>query len=297
MFDLTAYLSEKRKGINHALDEILDKSTFSGRLSDAMKYAVTAGGKRLRPILCVAAAEAVGDTDSGALLRAACALELIHTYSLIHDDLPAMDNDVLRRGKPTCHIEFDAATAILAGDALLTLSFEVLTTAYIPETTPLETWLFIIQSIAGAAGPRGMVEGQMRDVAAEGRLIAVDELEAIHRLKTGALITASVIAGAAIAGATPAQTEQLQTYAQNIGIAFQVTDDILNVEGDMLLMGKSVGTDQAHRKNTFPSICGMAASKKKVSVLVDNALQALSIFDSRAEPLRAIATYIIDRKR
>lgn len=297
MFDLHAYLAEKRIWINRALDKVLHETTFPGRLSDAATYAVTAGGKRLRPILCVAAFEAVGGADPETVRNTACALELIHTYSLIHDDLPAMDDDALRRGKPTCHIAFDEATAILAGDALLTLAFEVLAADDVSQKTALRTRLLVIHHIALAAGPRGMVEGQMQDVAAEGRLMSLDALGAIHRLKTGALINASVFAGAALAGATTAQTETLLSYAQNIGVAFQVTDDILNVEGDSNVMGKSVGTDRARHKNTYPSLCGLDASKKKVRELVDNALQALSIFDSRAEPLRAIATYIIDRKK
>lgn len=297
MFDLQTYLAEKRIWINRALDTVLHETTFPGRLSDAVTYAVSAGGKRLRPILCVAAFEAVGGADPETVRNTGCALELIHTYSLIHDDLPAMDDDALRRGKPTCHIAFDEATAILAGDALLTLAFEVLAADDVSQKTALSTRLLVINHIALAAGPRGMVEGQMQDVTAEGRLMSLDELGMIHRLKTGALINASVFAGAALAGATTAQTENLQSYAQNIGIAFQVTDDILNVEGDSNVMGKSVGTDRARHKNTYPSLCGLDASKKKVRDLVDNALQALSIFDSRAEPLRAIATYIIDRKK
>jgi len=297
MFDLTVYLRQKRTWINHGLNQLLNDTTHIGRLADAMRYAVTAGGKRLRPILCSASAEAVGGADEGAVLKTACALELIHTYSLIHDDLPAMDDDVLRRGKPTCHIAFDEATAILAGDALLTLAFQALSTFTVPGGTPAEIWLWVIRTIAEAVGPKGMVEGQMRDVTSEGDILALEDLGAIHRLKTGALISASVTAGAALANAAPSELECLKTYADNIGMAFQVVDDILNIEGDKLVMGKAIGTDQARSKNTYPSLIGMAASKDLAKTLVGNALQALSIFSDRSEPLRAIATYIIERKK
>ncbi|MFH0728844.1 MAG: farnesyl diphosphate synthase [Pseudomonadota bacterium] len=297
MFDLSAYLHEKREWINLGLEHLLSDGTYAGRLADAMRYAVTAGGKRIRPILCVASAEAVGGAHEAAVLNTACALELIHTYSLIHDDLPAMDDDALRRGKPTCHIAFDGATAILAGDALLTLAFQVLSAVKEPGGMSAETGLGIIRSLAEAVGPKGMVEGQMRDVISEGNLLSLEELGAIHRLKTGALISASVTAGAALANAHPSQLEHLKTYAENIGMAFQVVDDILNVEGDKVVMGKAVGTDQARSKNTYPSLIGIAASKDLAKKLVDNGLQALSIFDGRSEPLRAIALYIIERKK
>jgi geranylgeranyl diphosphate synthase type II len=297
MFDLPAYLREKRERINLGLEQLLSDTTYKGRLGDAMRYAVTAGGKRIRPILCLASAEAAGGAPEAAVLKTACALEMIHTYSLIHDDLPAMDNDALRRGKPTCHIAFDEASAILAGDALLTLTFQVLSTFKEPGGAPAETWIEIIRSLAEAAGPKGMVEGQMRDVISEGNLLSMEELGVIHRLKTGALISASVTAGAVLANADPSQLERLKIYADNIGMAFQVVDDILNVEGDKVVMGKAVGTDQARSKNTYPSLIGMAASKDLAKTLVGNALQAVSGFDERSEPLRAIASYIIERRK
>jgi len=297
MFDLPSYLRGKQVWVNCGIGQVLTDMTYSGRLADAMRYAVTAGGKRIRPILCAASAEAVGNADESAVLTTACALELIHTYSLIHDDLPAMDDDALRRGKPTCHIAFDEATAILAGDALLTLAFQALSTFKTPSGTPAEKWLWVIRNIAEAVGAKGMVEGQMRDVASEGGTLTFEELESIHRLKTGALISASVTSGAALAQASPSQMACLKTYAQNIGMAFQVVDDILNVEGDKTVMGKAVGTDQARSKNTYPSRIGMAASKEKAKTLIGNALQALSGFDTRAEALRAIASYIIERKK
>lgn len=297
MFDLSSYLREKQVWINHGLEQLLTDTTYNGRLADAMRYAVTAGGKRIRPILCVASAEAVGNADEDSLLTTACALELIHTYSLIHDDLPAMDNDAMRRGKPTCHIAFDEPTAILAGDALLTLAFQILSAFRASGGTPAETWLSVIHDIAEAAGARGMVEGQMRDVSTEGDILTLADLEALHRLKTGALIGASVTVGASLANATDSQMGHLKIYAHNIGIAFQVMDDILNVEGNGMLMGKAVGTDEARGKNTYPSRMGMAASKDKARALLGDALDALSVFDDRSEPLRAIARYIIERKK
>lgn len=197
MFDLQAYLREKQATINRELEETLGKMTCPGRLADAMAYALMAGGKRIRPVLCLAAAEALGnDGGDGNMLKAACALEMIHTYSLIHDDLPAMDDDALRRGKPTCHIAFDEPTAILAGDGLLTLAFQVLATVDVAAGENPLNWLTVIRYVAEAAGATGMVEGQMLDVASEGNRLSLDALETVHGLKTGALITASVHAGA-----------------------------------------------------------------------------------------------------
>ena len=296
MFNLKAYISEKNNIIERTLEKILQNSDPGESLAEAMKYSLMAGGKRIRPVLCLAAAEAVGGNQKDALI-AACAIEMIHTYSLIHDDLPAMDDDDLRRGKPTSHIAFDEATAILAGDALLTLAFEVLS------STPLEggvnavKWLQVIRIIAAAAGYRGMIQGQMLDIAAEGHQLAIDELESMHVLKTGALIEASLQCGAMLAGASNTQLELLKTYARNTGLAFQVTDDILNVEGNPAVMGKAVGTDKMHEKSTYPFILGLDASKQFTQKLVRQALQALETFDKKAEPLRALATYIIERKR
>jgi geranylgeranyl diphosphate synthase, type II len=297
MFDLKAYLTEKQSFINDQLERILDSVTFKGRLSQAMKYAVTAGGKRLRPILCLAAAEAIGGPIAKGIVDTACAIEFIHTYSLIHDDLPAMDNDDLRRGKPTCHVAFDEATAILAGDALLTLAFQILSNIAKENNADISCLLKVINEIAIAAGAGGMVEGQMRDVESEGKSVSIDELENIHRLKTGAMIQTSVISGAALAGAAAHQLDQLENYAQHIGMAFQVVDDILNVEGDSRMMGKAVGTDQVRNKKTFPTMIGMEASKAMAHMLVDKALQALADFDNRSQPLREIAKYIIQRKK
>ena len=295
-FDLNSYIYSKRRQINSALEGILGHTSNFSRLIKAMKHSLMAGGKRLRPILCITAAEAVeGMTDD--VIRAACALEMIHTYSLIHDDLPAMDNDNLRRGEPTCHIAFDEATAILAGDALLTFAFEILSSIELTNINHALKWLQVINTTATAAGYKGMIEGQMRDMAAEDTLLSLEKLEEMHALKTGALIEASIITGAILGDGSLEQIEKLKIYAKNIGLAFQVTDDILNVEGDPALMGKDVGTDKARKKSTYPSILGIEKSKGFAKKLVNNALQSLDHFDNKSDPLRAIAHYIIERKR
>jgi len=296
MFDLELYLDSKRKQINTRLHEILQSASNSSRLVKAMHYSLMAGGKRLRPILCLAAAEVVGGQADDAL-RAACALEMIHTYSLIHDDLPAMDNDDLRRGKPTCHIAFDEVTALLAGDALLTLAFQMLSAVEITNDSQGSKRLRVLHQIARVAGYRGMIEGQMRDIASEDSEISIKELGELHALKTGALIEASVYSGAILGGGSAEQIGQLEIYAKNIGLAFQVKDDILNVEGDPALLGKAVGTDKIRKKNTYPSLIGLEESKSFAEELVVQALQAVESFDSRADPLRAIANYIVQRNR
>jgi geranylgeranyl diphosphate synthase type II len=296
MFDLSAYIKNKNQQINVALEKILHDSQPSEPIVQAMKYLLMADGKRIRPVLCLAAAEAVGGKPQ-TVLPAACALEIVHTYSLIHDDLPAMDNDDLRRGKPTCHVAFDEATAILAGDALLTLAFQVLSSVQFTGENQASGWLKVIHIISTATGYQGMIRGQMLDMASEGQHLTVDELKSMHALKTGALIEASLVCGALLADARKHQLEILKTYAQNIGLAFQVTDDILNVEGNPKEMGKAVGTDQLREKSTYPAILGLETSRQFAKNLVEKALQALEIFDKKAEPLRGLATYIIDRKR
>jgi len=296
MFDLDAYLSSHRQRINSALEAILETSGPTDRILEAMKYSLMAGGKRIRPILCLAAAESAGG-DAQNAMGAACALEMIHTYSLIHDDLPAMDNDVLRRGKPTCHIAFDEATAILAGDALLTLAFQTLSSIEFDDTDQAPIRLRVIQLISRAAGYCGLIQGQMVDIASEGSRLTLTELKSMHRLKTGVLIEASLCSGALLSGLNSNQIKMLENYAQNIGLAFQVADDILNVEGDPEVMGKAAGTDKLRKKATYPSLLGLQESKKFAKQLVQNALQALESFDKKAEPLRAIANYIITRKK
>ena len=293
-FDLNSYLSAKRKQINEALDSIF--ANTSSIIVKAMKYSLMAGGKRIRPVLCMASAETVGG-QSQDVIRAACALEMIHTYSLIHDDLPAMDNDGIRRGQPTCHVAFDEATAILAGDALLTLAFEVLSSKEFIQEKHVLNWMNVIHTISIAAGYKGMIEGQMQDMDGEDRLLGLKDLEKMHALKTGALIEASVAVGAILGKGSLDQIQQLNTYAKNIGLAFQITDDLLDVEGDPHIMGKDVGSDQAQNKSTYPALLGTEQSKQFAKKIVNDALKALDYFDNKANPLRAIAYYIIDRKK
>jgi len=296
MADLKTYLATQRQKVNTALEATLRVDANSPRIVKAMHYSLMAGGKRLRPILCLAAAEAVGGNSKNAI-PAACALEMIHTYSLIHDDLPAMDDDELRRGKPTCHVAFDEATAILAGDGLLTLAFEILANTDSITADSVRPWLKVIQLISVGAGYKGMIEGQMRDMSSENTKLTQTGLEAMHTLKTGALIEAATCAGAILGGGTSEQIDQLKFYARHIGLAFQVTDDILNVEGDPELLGKAVGTDMNRHKNTYPALLGLAASKTFSHELINKSLQAIQSFDNKSEPLRAIARYIIARNR
>jgi len=296
IFDLNAYLGEKIRRINAALESVLNTSEQPDRLLEAMAYSLMAGGKRFRSVLCVAAAEAVGG-DLDDVLPAACALEMVHTYSLIHDDLPAMDDDDMRRGQLTCHKAFDEATAILAGDALLTLAFQTLSSNESANKQQAAKWLHVIQLISNAAGYCGMIQGQMLDIGAEGCQLTVNELKSIHRLKTGALIEVSIRCGAELAGANSKQIQTLGSYARKIGLAFQVTDDILNVEGDPAIMGKAVGTDKLHHKSTYPSLLGVEESKIFANKLIEDALRALVSFDRKAEPLRAIARYIVEREK
>lgn len=294
-FHLKGYLEERRHIVERALMEHLGASTpaVQGRVGRAMKYSLMAGGKRLRPILCMAACESVGGEPRDAL-NAASALEMIHTYSLVHDDLPAMDNDNLRRGHPTCHKAFDEATAVLAGDALLTSAFHLLA---MDRTTPASIVLEVIRITAEASGALGMIEGQMRDIEAEGMTLDLPALRELHGLKTGALICASVETGAVMGGATVRQREALKRYAGKIGLAFQVTDDILNVEGDPDLMGKGVGTDAQLNKATYPSLMGLSESKAYATELVEDAVCSLFDFGEKAEPLKALALYIVQRQR
>lgn len=297
MFDLNKYLDQQRTQINAALEDQVRRLCASSRLQEAFLYSTLAGGKRLRPILCLATGEAVGG-DAKIALPAACAIEMIHTYSLIHDDLPALDDDDFRRGKPTCHVQFDESTAILCGDGLLTMAFELLSrTGMQDECAESRNWLKCIEIISTAAGCRGMVEGQARDLAFEGVQLDVEALKTLHSLKTGALIQAAVECGALLGGGSNEQIDRLMHYARQIGLAFQIVDDILNVTGNPETMGKAVGTDQARGKNTYPALLGLDASRRFARERIDNALKALSIFDKKADPLREIARYIIDRQR
>ena len=296
-FELKSYLLRRKGEIDDALAKYLQQLCPSRHLLESVRYAVMAGGKRLRPVLCLAAAEAVGG-DGRAAMPAACAVEMIHAYSLIHDDLPALDNDHLRRGKPTCHIQFGEATAILSGDALLNMAFEVLSESGLNESPAnAHEWLRVIAVVSRASGCRGMIEGQARDLAYEGVALSAEDLQKLHEMKTGALIGAAVHCGALLGGGSTVKVNRLTEYATRIGLAFQVADDILNVTGDPVLLGKAVGTDQQRQKNTYPALMGLEESRHFAQRLIDSALQALDIFDNNAEPLRAIARYIIERRR
>jgi geranylgeranyl diphosphate synthase type II len=253
---------------------------------EAVRYSLFAGGKRLRPALALGAAEVVSGDDSVAL-PVACALEMIHTYSLIHDDLPAMDDDDLRRGKPTCHKVYGEATAILAGDALLTMAFDAAA-----ETGSTE----IVRALAQAAGAGGMVGGQQMDLEGEGKQLDLAALQSIHRAKTGALIQVSLRCGAMAAGATEAQVKALADYGKHLGLAFQITDDILDVVGAEAVLGKPVGSDESRDKSTYPALLGLDESRRLAGEAVASALAALEAFGEEAENLRNLARFVADRE-
>lgn len=294
--DLKEYLNNKRRKVEQALEDLLKPQGLLTDHCNAMRYSLLAGGKRIRPILCLAAVEALhGDSDK--TVYVACAIECIHTYSLIHDDLPAMDDDDLRRGMPTNHKKFGEAEAILAGDGLLTFAFDLLSDPGRAPAIPEADRLRLIHIIAGAAGPYGMVGGQCLDVASEGKEISFDTLRFIHSRKTGALITASIQAGAIVGGATEVQYESLTRYGENIGLAFQIVDDLLNVEGTAEQLGKAVGSDAERNKATYPAFFGVDGSKEKVKKTINDALSALDAFDHQADPLRELAHYILTRKK
>jgi geranylgeranyl diphosphate synthase type II len=295
-FNLKAYLEERQGLVNRALEAYLPQVRGPAfRVTQAMHYSLFVGGKRLRPILCLAAAEAVGG-DPGEVLPVACALEMIHTYSLIHDDLPAMDDDDLRRGQPTCHRQFDEATAILAGDGLLTEAFHTMAAVAAAYEGREAALLEAIRLVAAAAGYQGMVGGQMLDLLAEGRRVSLKELETIHRHKTGALLTAAVRTGALMGGGSRAEVTMLTNYGEKFGLAFQVTDDLLDVEGEAAEMGKTPGMDAKHAKATYPAVLGLEATRKWAQSLVEEAIAALESFQDRAEPLRALARYLLVRR-
>ncbi len=290
---LKAYLEDRQNIVEEALQRYLPKDGFPSDIHKAVHYSVFNGGKRIRPILCLAAAEAVGG-DLVPAIPVACALEFIHTYSLIHDDLPSMDNDDFRRGKPACHKVFGENMAILAGDALLTEAFVLLSRAE-KVMFSAERRLAIIQEIANAAGINGMVGGQALDVISV--TSGADEiiLQDIHRRKTGALIVAAVKSGAVMFNAGKDKIQALTEYGMNVGLAFQIADDILNVEGDSRLMGKGTGSDAARNKLTYPSLMGLQQAKEKLNQHVEAAVASLADFDERAMPLKVIARYIRDR--
>ena len=297
---LDEYLAVHRRRVEDALAAALPDpgeagGDCPGRLASAMRYSLLGGGKRLRPVLCLMAAEACGAPWREAI-SAACALEMVHTYSLIHDDLPAMDDDDLRRGRPTCHKAFDEATAILAGDGLLTLAFELVAGGTKPAAAAAEC----VRILAAASGPSGMVGGQMADLEAEDRAGegldgSASELEAIHRRKTGALLRAPLEMGAVIAGAPDAWREALAQYGRAVGLAFQIVDDVLDVEGDEAKLGKRVGKDSGHGKWTYPRFLGVEGSRAKARQLAHEAVAALAPLEANGGRLRELAMALLER--
>ena len=294
-FSLKSYLEQKRRLVESALWEVFRKPGDCPKtLWNSMKYSVFAGGKRLRPILCLASAEAVGLPQKAAL-RIACALELIHTYSLIHDDLPALDNDDYRRGRKTNHKVFGEAMAILAGDGLQTLAFEWVSNpaaypASIRKNVPL-----VAYELAHYAGYPGMVGGQVDDVLSEHKKPVLSKVHSIHRRKTGALLLSSVRLPALLAGVSRPKLVALTEYGRSAGLAFQVVDDILNETGDSKKLGKKAGSDRARGKMTYPSAIGLKKSKGEVGRLTRQAVKSLQTFGKRAEPLKALALYMAER--
>lgn len=297
--DIKRYLQEKKEIVDRALENYLPKQTekkddedFPAYLRQAMRHSLFSGGKRIRPILSVAAYEAVGGKGDK-IIPFACALEMIHTYSLIHDDLPAIDNDDYRRGNPTCHKVFGEAMGILAGDGLLTEAFRLMTH---PSSSAPGVVVEVIHEIAQASGISGMVGGQVADIESEGREVKLPTLQYIHTHKTGALIAVSVRTGAKIGGGTVETINAFTRYGEKIGHAFQIVDDILNVEGKPELLGKNTGSDLSKKKATYPLLLGLEESKRTAKELMGSAIQELRSFGSEVEPLREIAQFIVLRE-
>lgn len=294
--DLDAFLDSCRDGVEAYLRAVLPPpKTFPARLFESMHYSLFAGGKRLRPALCLGACEAVGGQAHRAVPFAA-ALEMIHTYSLVHDDLPAMDDDDLRRGKPTNHVVFGEGIAILAGDGLLTDAFAVATRPEAVAALGPERVVQIVREIALAAGSAGMVAGQALDLESEGVPIDLPTLEFLHTHKTGALIRAAVAVGAVAGGAGPEETARLERYGSALGLAFQIADDVLDVEGTTDRIGKPVGSDEGLAKATYPALLGLSESKRRARELMEEAIRCLAGFGPAGEPLRALARFAVDRR-
>lgn len=294
---LDEYIAERVAKIDAELDRTLPTAErLPASLHQAMRYSIFAGGKRIRPLLMIAACEAVrGKVEC--VLPAACAMEMIHTYSLIHDDLPAMDDDDYRRGRLTNHKVFGEATAILAGDALLTQAFMLLATEAPDESVGATERLRVLQIIATAAGSLGMVGGQVVDMESETKAVELPIVEYIHTHKTGALILASLQAGAIIGGADSRSFAALTRYGECAGLAFQIADDILDIVGEQSLLGKDVGSDVHRGKATYPALLGLSESRRRAEELRDLAVDAISSFGTEAEPLRALVSFIVDRTR
>lgn len=291
-FDLKAYLADRRQQVEAALEQSL-KVTYPETLYNSMRYSLLAGGKRLRPILCLATCDLTGGSQPMAM-PTACALEMIHTMSLIHDDLPAMDNDDYRRGQLTNHKVYGEDVAILAGDALLTLAFEHVAIA--TQDVPADRILRVVAALGRAVGAAGLVGGQVVDLESEGNAqVTLDTLNFIHNHKTAALLEVSVTSGAVLAGASEAEIQKLAAYAQKIGLAFQIIDDVLDITSTQEALGKSVGKDLRAQKVTYPSFWGIEESKQQAQQLIEDAKAELSNFGELRYPLLAIADYIIDR--
>jgi geranylgeranyl diphosphate synthase, type II len=291
---LQEFLAEQVKTIDRVLDKwVPAENVEPGSIHKAMRYSLFAGGKRIRPILAIAAGHAACDSPDG-IEDAAATLELIHTYSLIHDDLPALDNDDLRRGRPTCHKVFGEAMAILAGDALLTLAFEVLSRLTLVSA---DRKIRMVGELAHASGTvGGMIGGQVHDIEGEGKRPTAMLLDSIHKAKTGALLRASVRIGAIYAGASPEELTGLSEYGEHVGLAFQIVDDVLDVEESSEALGKTAGKDQAQQKITFPAVYGLERSREMAEHERRAAHIALRMFDDRAERLRQIADFIVQRR-
>ena len=294
MRSLEHALGEAAEAVDEALNSLVPvPDGDEGRLFEAIRYSLFAGGKRLRPFLVLSGAD-LFEVPRAWSVNTAAAIEMVHTYSLVHDDLPAMDDDDLRRGKPTCHIAFDEATAILVGDSLLTLAFEAVTTPAGHPDAAVRAELAC--ALARAAGPDGMAGGQAIDLAAESRTLTLDEVIRLQRLKTGALFGFSCEAGAILAREDGAARKALRDYAACIGLAFQIADDLLDHEGTEADLGKAVGKDAAAGKATFVGLLGAEEARRRAEALVDDAIAALSAFDEKAAPLRAVARYIVERR-
>jgi geranylgeranyl diphosphate synthase type II len=296
--DINRYLQEKKEIVDSALERYLpEKEEFTSSLHQAIQHSLFAGGKRVRPILSIASYEAVGGKGER-ILPFACALEMIHTYSLIHDDLPAIDNDDYRRGKPTCHKVFGEAIAILAGDGLLTEAFRLMTDQLAQRRRSKDDRVIVeaVNEVARAAGVLGMVGGQVVDVESEGKAVDLPTIQYIHARKTGAMILASVRLGAKLGGAKAKTLDALTRYGESLGLAFQIVDDVLNVEGNAALLGKKTGSDLSRGKATYPSVLGVEESKKKGRELVEASVNALKPFGPEADPLREIARFVAARE-
>jgi len=290
-------MAAKRQLIDAALDAYLPPETaYPPRIHQAMRYSVFAGGKRLRPLLVLMAAEATGGREEQAV-PAACAVELVHTYSLIHDDLPAMDDDDLRRGRPTCHRAFDEATAILAGDALLTYAFWLLSAELPRLGVPAEVALAVIRELGEAAGVRGLIAGQVADLAAEGKRISEEELVYIHRHKTASLFSACLRIGGLLAGASERELAALGAFGADLGLAFQIIDDILDVTGEEARLGKTPGADRRLGKATYPALFGLEGARRRGEEATRRALAALEPLGTGSRRLKELALYLLERDR